>query len=275
MKVGIMHSDVLITGVALLNQTSILIGAGLLVLFAFYGWLALRSSARAVLTTKPFGLPDAIWGGILALGMIFSLLCSIRSPIQLITFPDLLMNSVLYGALVLGIIGVIGFQRHSAISIFQLQPSRFPKAAATGLLWLLITSPLIAAIQYAVQHFSGDTDDTQLIIRYFVEHPDLKNRILVIFMVLVVAPIAEEIIFRGYFYGIIRRYCGRIPALLTSSLLFTAIHGNLAAAPGLFFLAITLCLLYERTGTLWASMTLHAAFNTSTIIALILAPGAA
>jgi membrane protease YdiL (CAAX protease family) len=41
---------------------------------------------------------------------------------------------------------------------------------------------------------------------------------------------------------------------------------------GLGILAIILCLLYERTGSLWAPITMHACFNASTIAALIFFP---
>ena len=91
-------------------------------------------------------------------------------------------------------------------------------------------------------------------------------------MAVIVAPVAEEIIFRGYFYGVIRRFGGRIPALLTSSLLFAAIHVHLPSIPGLFILAMILCFLYERTASLWAPIALHAAFNATTIVFLILWP---
>ena len=167
---------------------------------------------------------------------------------------------------------MIGFRGDSPITLFGLQPSRFPKAALTGALWLLITYPLILIIQETVQQFTGASDDSQLIVSYFLEHPDLRHRIAVILMAVVVAPVAEEIIFRGYFYGVIRCFGGRIPALLTSSLLFAAIHVHLPSIPGLFILAVILCFLYERTASLWAPIALHAAFNASTIIFLILWP---
>jgi membrane protease YdiL (CAAX protease family) len=42
--------------------------------------------------------------------------------------------------------------------------------------------------------------------------------------------------------------------------------------PGLLILAVILCLLYERTGSLWAPITMHALFNAATIATLILWP---
>jgi membrane protease YdiL (CAAX protease family) len=249
----------------------ILAASGLLALFTFYGWLAWRSNAHAILSAQPFGMPDALCAGILALWMISVISHGFDAP-QTISLEAILANSILYGTLILAIFGVIGLQKKSAIAIFALQPSLFLRAATTGLLWLVISYPLILATQAAVQQFSGRVDDSQLIVRYFLEHPDWKHRAAVILMAVVVAPIAEEVIFRGYFYGVIRRYGGRIPALLISSLLFAAIHIHLPSVPGLFLLAIILCLLYERTGSLWAPIALHAAFNASTIVCLIFWP---
>lgn len=244
---------------------------GLLILIAFYYWLALKQSASAELITQTFELPDALCAGILGLWMISMVSHGFDAP-QQITLGTIIVNSILYGTLVLGIFGVIGFQKRSAVATFSLQASRLPKAAATALLWLLVSYPLILACQAVVQQYFGSADDSQLIVRYFLEHPDLRHRGAVILMAIIVAPVAEEVIFRGYFYGVIRRYGGRIPAILTSSLLFAAIHVHLPSVPGLILLATILCLLYERTGSLWAPITMHAAFNASTIVYLMLCP---
>ena len=246
---------------------------GFLGLLVFYGWLAFRSSSHAQLTTKPFGPPDAICAGILAIWMINVIWQSFGAS-QAITLQAIVANSIVYASLILGIFGVIGFQKKSVSEMFGLEPSLFPRAAGTGLLWLILTYPLILAAQALVQKIFGSADDSQLIVKYFLEHPDLKHRAAVIFMAVIMAPVAEEIIFRGYFYGVIRKYGGRLPALLTSSLLFAAIHVHLPSLLGLGVLAIILCLVYERTGSLWASITMHAAFNASTIIVLILWPEA-
>jgi len=246
---------------------------GFMILLAFYGWLAHRSSSHATLTTKPFGMPDAFCAGVLALWMIHVIWQSF-GPLQSITLQAIIANSIVYASLILGIFGVIGFQDKSPFEIFGLEPSLFPRAAGTGLLWLVLTYPLILAAQGLVQKIFGSADDAQLIVKYFLEHPDFKHRAAVIFMAVILAPIAEEILFRGYFYGVIRRYGGRIPALMISSLLFAAIHVHLPSLLGLGILAMILCFLYERTGSLWASITMHAAFNASTIVVLILWPEA-
>ena len=254
-----------------LSPTLLISGAIFLILLAFYGRLAVRISARATLETQPFGPADAFCAAILALWMISVIWQSLDAS-KTITLQAILANSIVYTCLILGIFGVMGFKRESSVEFFGLQLSRFPRATGTGLLWLIATYPLILAAQAVVQGVFGETDDSQIIVRYFLEHPDLRHRAAVIFMAVIVAPVAEEILFRGYFYGVIRRFGGRLPALLTSSMLFAAIHVHLPSMLGLSILAVTLCLLYERTGSLWATITMHATFNATTIAVLIFWP---
>lgn len=249
----------------------VLSGGLLVILLGFYGWLARRITPVPSLTGRPFGLPDAICAGVLGLWMI-SVLWNSLGATSSITLQAIIANSILYACLILGIFGIIGFQGGSPSALFGLRLSQLPKAAITGLLWLVITYPLILAAQWFSESVMPDGNDSQEIVRYFLSHPDLRHRIAVIAMAVVVAPVAEEILFRGYFYGVIRRYGGRIPAILTSSLLFAAIHAHLPSMPGLALLAVILCLLFEKTGSLWATITMHAAFNAVTIIALILFP---
>ncbi len=62
-------------------------------------------------------------------------------------------------------------------------------------------------------------------------------------------------------------------AILATSTIFAAIHGEPAFFPVLFVLAVALGYIYERTGNLWSSITVHAAFNsTQLILTLYFAP---
>ena len=77
----------------------------------------------------------------------------------------------------------------------------------------------------------------------------------------VLAPIAEELLFRGILYPAIKR--GGFPrlALWGTSFLFALIHMNLITFVPLLLFALVLTLLYERTGNLLAPLTAHALFN--------------
>ena len=60
-------------------------------------------------------------------------------------------------------------------------------------------------------------------------------------------------------------------SMIYSSLLFAALHQSLVAFLPIFFLAMVLAYLYEKTGSLWPSITLHIANNTiATLFAIFI-----
>ncbi len=88
----------------------------------------------------------------------------------------------------------------------------------------------------------------------------------------VIAPICEEILFRGFIYNCLKRACGMWPAILASSLLFGAIHTSLLQILPLSIFAILLCLAYERAQSIWLPIAIHAIFNGISVIAIICLP---
>jgi membrane protease YdiL (CAAX protease family) len=88
--------------------------------------------------------------------------------------------------------------------------------------------------------------------------------------VVVVAPMTEELLFRGYLYPVLRRFSGVSFGCVMSGLIFATAHNELAALPTLFFLGMLLALLYERTGSIWAPIALHALFNVTTVVVSLL-----
>jgi membrane protease YdiL (CAAX protease family) len=89
--------------------------------------------------------------------------------------------------------------------------------------------------------------------------------VAVAILVAVVAPVCEEFFFRGYFYGALRNWRGVWPAAIITGLVFGGIHAGSSDPAylvplGVFGLA--LCLLYERTGSLYPCIGLHCANNS-------------
>ncbi len=97
-------------------------------------------------------------------------------------------------------------------------------------------------------------------------------------MVILVAPVAEEFFFRGFFYRALRTRFPVLVAAIIDGALFGLIHGSsgpdaLLLAPPLGVLGVAFCLVYERTGSLYAPIAMHA-FNNSVAYA-VQADGAA
>ncbi|MGC8786627.1 MAG: CPBP family intramembrane glutamic endopeptidase [Anaerolineae bacterium] len=78
----------------------------------------------------------------------------------------------------------------------------------------------------------------------------------------VVAPIAEEIFFRGYLFAGLYKLLGRRRAALLSAALFALAHILPTSWPPIFVLGLLFALLYEQTGSIWPSVIVHAAMNT-------------
>lgn len=88
--------------------------------------------------------------------------------------------------------------------------------------------------------------------------------VAVCILVTVVAPIAEEVFFRGYFFGALRNWRGPWPAVVITGLVFGAIHVFGQEAEFLLPLAIlgaALCIVRWKTGSLLPCIALHAINN--------------
>ena len=88
---------------------------------------------------------------------------------------------------------------------------------------------------------------------------------LMAFAAVVAAPLCEELVFRGYFYPVLKKFAGAWPAAACSALVFAAAHGSLTAFLPLFLFGCLLVFLYEKTGSLWAPVAVHFCFNSATV----------
>ena len=94
---------------------------------------------------------------------------------------------------------------------------------------------------------------------------------LLVVPIVVLAPIAEEIFFRGVVFNALRRESTRRWAYLGSALLFSVIHLSPVTLVPIFLLGLLLARVYERTGSLVAPIVLHATFNGLSVALALLA----
>jgi membrane protease YdiL (CAAX protease family) len=85
-----------------------------------------------------------------------------------------------------------------------------------------------------------------------------KNGIIIILL----APIVEEIIFRGLFYAALKKNFPWFVSQIISSVIFAIIHENIMAFTLLFSLSLILNLIYELYGKLFYPILVHSFFNT-------------
>ncbi len=94
-------------------------------------------------------------------------------------------------------------------------------------------------------------------------------RIIIVFVSVVIAPVFEEMLFRGLFQTMLRSFFQQ-PwlSILISSALFASIH-NMGHWPALFVLAMCMGYAYEKSGSLFRPIFIHAFFNGITIAAAL------
>lgn len=90
-----------------------------------------------------------------------------------------------------------------------------------------------------------------------------------LFVACVVAPINEELLFRGVLFRSLHQKVGRWPALIVSGALFGALHGNWAGFLPLALLGVALALAYEHSGDIRVPIVVHALFNFNTTICVL------
>lgn len=73
----------------------------------------------------------------------------------------------------------------------------------------------------------------------------------------VIAPICEELIFRGWLYGKLRARIPALPAIMVVSLLFAAVHGQFNVGVVVFCMSVANCLIRELTGTIYGGILVH------------------
>lgn len=83
------------------------------------------------------------------------------------------------------------------------------------------------------------------------------ERVIAFLVLVVLAPIVEELIFRGWLYGKLRRELNAPVAILLTSLLFALIHFQWNVSVNVFTLSVVLCVLREITGTVYSGILTH------------------
>ena len=134
---------------------------------------------------------------------------------------------------------------------------------SVAIMWIVFAA--LQAGGYVDWIESLGVETTQDSVRILQTERSLPLLVLMSFAAVVVAPVCEEVVFRGYLYPVAKRFWGPAVGALASSLAFAAAHASLVAMLPLALFGLLLAWLYERTGTIWAPIAAHACFNGATV----------
>ncbi len=113
------------------------------------------------------------------------------------------------------------------------------------------------------------TPENQIPVQVLEKSTEPAQRVVFALAAIVLAPLVEEILFRGILYPLLKHRGYPRLALWGTSLLFAAIHVHLATFVPLFVFGVILVWIYERTDTLLAPILTHATFNTINFLLFI------
>jgi membrane protease YdiL (CAAX protease family) len=139
-----------------------------------------------------------------------------------------------------------------------------PGAFVVYLVLSLLLTSLASTLPFYDSEQVQDTGFTGLSQNY--------EYILAFVTLVIIAPVAEEILFRGYLLGKLRKHVSLWIAILITSVLFGIVHMAWNVGVDVFALSIVLCLLRVWTGRLWASILLHMLKNAIAFYFLFINP---
>lgn len=207
------------------------------------------------------------------------------------------------GGLVI-MVSALGVSRRGGFARMGWTFSHLLRAVVPAILGVAIVLPLIFSITEFTQRFwemiGLEHPKAHQLLRIYSEDPTGTLRFMIVISAIVFAPLFEEALFRGLLqtavlYSI--QWLLDLPApgepsliqpieqtampektpppavrwaaIVLTSILFALVHQELWMMPPIFVLSLCLGYAYERTGNLWVSILLHAAFNTANVILFI------
>ncbi|EDY85089.1 CAAX amino terminal protease family [Verrucomicrobiia bacterium DG1235] len=158
-----------------------------------------------------------------------------------------------------------------------VSPNRAPitKAISIGLKWLLIAYPIMIGVNLLSRTILNAQGFEQVIqdpIRMVQEGGTRLEQGVIYAMIVLVAPICEEFVFRGAIFRYLHHRLPLYGAIALSAALFALLHSNLYSFAPLMVIGCTLALAYRESGSLVSAISFHAAFNTINLLLILLFP---
>jgi membrane protease YdiL (CAAX protease family) len=227
----------------------------------------------ATVSTKPVRFPYANWGALTAiLGVLLALATGVvlSIPALIIDHPPsggelsdvadaFVQLATALGFLLVPIAIAAGRGATPRQALAQLGLRRFSRGA-----WKWVLAAIGAYLLFGIAYGALVGEPHQKDIA-----EDFGAVPVQILLIVIAAPISEEVCFRGFLFGGLRERLPRLVAALISALVFGGLHATtgISAVPPLIFFGFLLALLYEQTGSIVPGIMLHMLNNAVALLA--------
>lgn len=216
----------------------------------------------SVILIYSFFLPIEEMSWFLGLG---SIICPSK-PILGVVFLSALLQGIIFVALVLAIVKLKYKQSWAAIGLHKdLDRHWLMLGLGQGVLLFFIVT-IVGIIMSSIYPYEVKPQAFASVINSV---SNWREALLLIVIGSVIAPISEEIYFRGFLYTALKGKTGKTAAIIISASFFGLLHFDLLRFIPITLGGIWLTYIYEKTGSLLTSMLAHSVWN-SIMTALIL-----
>jgi membrane protease YdiL (CAAX protease family) len=157
----------------------------------------------------------------------------------------------------------------SALGISALKWRHF----STGVIYYIGAVPVLLSsglITKWISDYFHITLEPQTPLILLKQETSLSYLIFACVLVIFIAPLCEEIVFRGFIYPLFRKRLGLKWAIPASAALFSMMHFSLLAFLPIMVLGALLAYLYERTGDIMSSICFHVINNGIAVCIVLL-----
>lgn len=194
---------------------------------------------------------------------------------------DQAWSAIAAGPILLGISGASYVVLERALASGEARPLELPEGrrragflagvliAFGAVLAAMIGSTVLALAQEAV--LSIEVEEQRTILE-LVERGDPLDLTLLAVSAVILAPITEELLFRGMFFRRLRQQAGAVAAWTLPALAFAVAHWNPVGLLVYVWLGSVFAGAYVLSGRLWVAMLAHAGHNAFALTMLLYAP---
>src|SRR5439155_23609805 len=164
-----------------------------------------RRDCDLVATDRGFGAAEVALAVFLIAVFAFSSLGESSAQIVRLRTPDLILNAIVAIGMVLFVAAFLKLRRFNISELTGLARLSFTRTFVTGLVLLIFAYPLIIFADWLPPRLLGSGSSRQGIIELFSGSQSMEQRVIIILLPTLIAPVPEECIIRFFLSGVIRR----------------------------------------------------------------------